>query len=361
MLVLMTLTHMPTQFSSPLGQPFGYVSAAEGFVFLSAFIAGQVYSRKALRQGVPAMRQAFWQRARKLYFCQLGLLLLAFTLFAWLGIRNHQGGMTGLVEFYLLKPVTAVVGSVLLVYTPPLLDILPIYIVFMAVSPWVLARGLRRGWGPVLALSGLIWLAEQWGAAHWLYQAVNRWVPMPIPYRDMGAFHVLAWQFLWVLGLALGARQAPLPRIPAWVWVPAAVFAMVSLVWRHRVGQDPMPGVPLMTWLFDKWALGPLRMVNFACLLALLLAAGPWLKARLPRPLPLELLGQHSLSVFCLHLIIAMLTLAYFGSTEVLRPWTTDLVILLGAFAGLFATALVSQARDERRLPWQRPSASKVR
>ena len=32
MLVAMTLTHLPTRFSSPAGQPLGFVSAAEGFV-----------------------------------------------------------------------------------------------------------------------------------------------------------------------------------------------------------------------------------------------------------------------------------------------------------------------------------------
>ncbi|HKP64992.1 MAG TPA: OpgC domain-containing protein, partial [Casimicrobiaceae bacterium] len=31
MLVLMTITHLPTWFSSHVGQPFGFVSAAEGF------------------------------------------------------------------------------------------------------------------------------------------------------------------------------------------------------------------------------------------------------------------------------------------------------------------------------------------
>ena len=40
MLVMMFTTHMPTRFSDKLGQPFGYVSAAEGFVMLSAFMAG---------------------------------------------------------------------------------------------------------------------------------------------------------------------------------------------------------------------------------------------------------------------------------------------------------------------------------
>jgi hypothetical protein len=40
MLVLMTLTHLPSRLTDPLGQPFGFVSAAEGFVLLSAFMAG---------------------------------------------------------------------------------------------------------------------------------------------------------------------------------------------------------------------------------------------------------------------------------------------------------------------------------
>ena len=35
MLVLMTITHVPTRFTDPVGQPFGFVSAAEGFVLLS--------------------------------------------------------------------------------------------------------------------------------------------------------------------------------------------------------------------------------------------------------------------------------------------------------------------------------------
>ena len=33
-LVWMTLTHLPTKFSDLVNQPFGFVSSAEGFVFL---------------------------------------------------------------------------------------------------------------------------------------------------------------------------------------------------------------------------------------------------------------------------------------------------------------------------------------
>jgi hypothetical protein len=56
MLILMTLTHLPTRFSGPFGQPLGFVSAAEGFVFLSAFMAGFIFTKRAVKDGIPAMR-----------------------------------------------------------------------------------------------------------------------------------------------------------------------------------------------------------------------------------------------------------------------------------------------------------------
>lgn len=346
LLVLMTLTHMPTGFSLPLGQPFGYVSAAEGFVFLSAVMVGRVYGGLALRRGDEAMRTAVWARARRLYLCQMALLLLAFTVIAWLGLRNHQGGVTGLLEFYLAQPWTAVVAASLLVYNPPLLDILPMYTVFMLVTPWLLAHGLRQGWGLVLCGSALLWLAEQWNAGAWLHAWLAGW--SPVPYRDMGAFHWLAWQGLWVAGLWLGSRREPLPRPPWWLVLPAAACALTMLVWRHNVGQDPMPGVAAVALLFDKWGLGPLRVLNFASVLVLLLAAGPWLSRHLPRLAPLELLGRQSLAVFCAHVVVALFTLAFFGSTQVQRPWTTDGVLLMGAFAALLLTALALEERRAR-------------
>ena len=63
----MTLTHMPTSLQSTLAQPFGQVSAAEGFVLLSAFLAGQVYLRRGIKQGFGGMRRALWSRAATIY------------------------------------------------------------------------------------------------------------------------------------------------------------------------------------------------------------------------------------------------------------------------------------------------------
>jgi len=256
-----------------------------------------------------------------------------------------------------------VVAALLLVYNPPLLDILPMYIALMLLSPWLLRRGLQRGWQGVLTVSALLWLAQQWDLGLALYELASQMIQQPMPYKDMGAFHWFAWQALWVAGLWLGARQQPLPRFPWWVLVPATLYAAGMLLWRHMAGQDPMPGVPAVTLLFDKWSLGPLRVLNFTSVFVLLVSAGPWLKRVLPRPLPLELLGRNSLSVFCAHVVIALFTLAFFGSTEVVRPWTTDAALLASAFAGLLAVAMAVETLE--RTGWRpalvRPSGPQMR
>ncbi|MFP8833992.1 OpgC domain-containing protein [Hydrogenophaga sp. XSHU_21] len=344
MLLLMTLTHMPTGFSPVLSQPFGFVSAAEGFVLISAVLAGRVYGNRFERQGFGALRTSLWQRVRLLYLCHLALLVLAFTLIAWLGVVRHQGGVTGLLEFFFIDRTAAVPAALALLYNPPLLDVLPLYIVLMAVSPWLIAHGRRHGWRGLLCVSVLLWVAEQWGLGAWLH-ALAQGFGWPVPYKDMGAFHLFAWQLLWVAGLWLGSRRGPWPAIRWWLWAPALVLALTALVWRHMVGQDPMPGVPAVTALFDKWSLGPLRLLNLAVLVGLLLASAPLWRS-LPRPVPLELLGRQSLPVFCAHIVIALFTLAFFGSVEVIRPWSTDLALLAAAFAGLFAVALIAQWRD---------------
>lgn len=355
LLILMTLTHMPTGFSLPSGQPLGFVSAAEGFVFLSAFMAGRVYGTRARRQGLPAMQSAFLSRAWTLYLSHLALVALAFTLIAWLGVHNQQGGATGLLEYYFIDRQSAVLGALLLLHNPPLLDILPIYIGLMLLSPFILRMALRHGWVPVLLCSAALWLAEQWGMGHALFRLAAVALDWDMPYKDMGAFHGLAWQALWVVGLALGVRQTPLPRWPLWLLVPAALYALGMLVLRHDAGQDPVPGSALVAFLLDKWSLGPARVLNFTSLFLLATAAAPWIHRHGPRVWGLELLGRHSLLAFNAHVVIAMLTLATFGSTEVLRPWYVDLALVVGAVLLLLALSALAEWRQRGSLtpPWR--------
>mgnify|MGYP001964607570 FL=1 len=140
MLVMMFSTHLPTRFSIGFGQTLGYVSAAEGFVMLSAFMAGMIYTSKALRDGVDAMRRAFFKRTLTVYACHVACLLLLFTLIAALGLKFDQPGLKNLIGYYLENPVPGLLGGILLIYNPPLLDILPLYVMLLLISPWILAH-----------------------------------------------------------------------------------------------------------------------------------------------------------------------------------------------------------------------------
>lgn len=353
MLVLMTLTHFPTRLSDPFGQPFGFVSAAEGFVLLSAYMAGLVYSTTARSKGDEPMKSAFFNRAVKLYACQLALLLFAFTLIAGIAVIGREDAITGLLGFYLERPVVAMVSASLLLYNPALLDILPIYIVFMLLSPIVLLHGMEHGWRGLMALSLLLWLGAQFGLGPAVHHALTGWFDMPLQYQDMGAFSLFGWQFLWVLGLWMGASHsepgAQKTRFPQWMVLIVLIFAISAFLWRHAVGQTPLPGHAGINLMFDKWHLGPMRLINVLALMLLLMHFAPWLKRVLPRVPVLETLGRAALPVFCAHLVAALLALALFGSARPDRPLSVDLLILFAGFYALYAVARFTLARDARK------------
>ena len=364
MLVLMTVTHLPTRLTDPLGQPFGFVSAAEGFVLLSAFMSGLVYSRVGYREGVDAMRSAFLQRALKIYMAQAATLLFLFTFIAAVGLRIDQPAVKDLMSFYLVQPRDGFLFGLLLVYEPALLDILPMYVFFMLLSPWVLAFALRRGWFAVALTSTAVWAAAQFGLSEWLYGLVADWTGLSVPFHEMGAFNAYAWQLLWFMGLWLGAsRNAPdvQPlKIPPWLLAVATALALYGLYWRHHGpnGQAAFGANDQLNMLFDKWQLGPLRIVNLAALGIVAIGFGPALARRLPRFHWLEAMGSASLPVFCAHLVAVLMVLAFFGGSQTARPWWGDALLLAVVFAGLYAVARATLWVDARKASAARLKAS---
>ena len=357
MLVLMTMTHLPTRLTDPLGQPFGFVSAAEGFALLSAFVAGLVYSRISYNRGVDSMRQAFWRRALKVYLSQAATLLFLFTIITAVSLRIDQPAVKNLLSFYLASPWEGFVYSLLLVYEPALLDILPMYIFFMLMSPWVLAFAMRHGWTGVMVASVTVWGLAQFGLSEWLYELAVRYFGLPVPFHETGAFNAFAWQFLWFAGLWMGAsRNAPDAqpfRFPKWLLVVAGAAALYGFYWRHHGinGQAPFGGDVELNLLFDKWQLGPLRIVNLLVLGILAIQFGPALMRRIPRLHWLEAMGRASLPVFCAHLVAVLTVLAVFGDSQTARPWWGDALLLGMVFSGLYGVARATQWCDERGQP----------
>jgi hypothetical protein len=291
-LVIMAGVHVPSPLSHGLQEPFGFTSAAEGFIFLSACLAGMIFGKSYLKSGWAEMSNRVWNRAKLVYIVHLAVLLPV-ALIAWLYARQ-VAPLANHFHDFLLHPAGSLLLIPLLLHQPPLFDILPLYVVLLLATPFVLVAAKRHGWGIVLSVSFLGWFAAQFSATH---------LPTTLlPVRG-GSFNLLAWQFLWVAGVALGefSRRGEIlsPRFRKFFITVAGVAVLAGLCARHGIipGADINPAIYL--WM-DKWTLGPLRLLNFASWVVFLLAWNPRPPAVLMEQTALW--GRHSLAVFALHL-----------------------------------------------------------
>jgi len=355
MLVGIVLTHLPTRASHYANQMLGFISWAEGFVLISALLSGRVYGNVLRQRPLRALVRQLWLRCAKLYGYHMALLGVAFTIIAAIAVHTQEPALQGLLDFYLAHRVVAAVCAALLLYCPPLLDILPMYIVFLLLTPLLLAAGRRWGWKFVLLPSALLWFAAQFGLRGFIYELLVRHTSFPIPLQNLGAFNLAAWQFLWVFGLWVGAGGST--YLMKWFssrWaigfsVVAAVtffvlrYQLIGYFVTHPIDQG-------WTWvLFDKWQLGVLRLLNFAVLAVLFLALRPYIAKPLART-PLVLLGKHSLEVFCVHVLFCFAALSLIGSGTG-TPVGYQIAILLTSISGMYAVAYLLSWRKKQTLP----------
>lgn len=347
-LVWMTLTHLPTHFSNLVNEPFGFISSADGFVFLSALLIGRLYIRKMM-QDPAGVRAHMWKRSLKLYAYHMFLLAFAFTVAASWAVHAHRVAITNLLNFYLHHPGTAVLGSVLLIYCPPLFDILPMYVLFLFMTPLLLSAAVRVGWRVLLAASTLIWLLAQFGLRDFVHNWIVHATHLQIPLQETGAFNMFAWQVVWVVGLWIGACSArdaiPLARVPRWgIAVSAAVCAFFIAVRHGWIG--PHVTEQSLGILLDKWQIGPLRALNIAAFMVIFYWSRKYIRLVVARE-PFLTLGKASLQVFCAHLFFVFAGLALlYGEMEQLTG-TTAVVLLVVTFACLFLVA-ANEVRKNR-------------
>lgn len=355
-LVLMTLTHLPTGLSGLLGQPFGQISAAEGFVMLSAFLAGQVYLRRGMRDGFPAMRRALWSRAATVYRHHLALFAFGISLVLMLGMINEQDAITNLFLHYLRDPLQAAGAALLLVYQPALLDILPMYVMFLLLTPWILGHAQRQGWALPLAASVALWAAALLGLRASFHQGLMAITGLGLPLDATGSFNPFAWQLLWVVGLWLGTAklsrdpQRPValpPRLAPRRLALIVLLALAFLAWRHVAGQNPFGlepgGAPALgNRLVSKWDLGPLRLLNVFAITLLIAHFGPGLARRVPLGF-FARLGRSSLPVFSAHMVCCLLALACFGAPSQVGISLQDVALIGGSLLLMLAVAVLHQ------------------
>ena len=351
-LVWMVLTHLPTHMSDLVNQPFGFISSAEGFVFVSALLTCRIYIKQA-ETSEAGGRVQIWRRALQLYLFHLFMLLIAFTVAAALAVHAHSVALYNLLNFYLAHPAVAIVGSLFLVYTPPLLDILPMYVIYLALTPWLISAARRYGWRALMLGSGLLWLGAQFGLRTVVHAAIVRITHLQIPLQETGAFNLFSWQLVWTSGLWLGARTAEhksaLPRIPAWITALAAAACLFFIAIRHD-WLGPYLAVERIGRLFDKWQLTPLRILNLVAFVIVCWSVRSIVK-RLLAVEPFLTLGKASLEVFCAHLVFCLVGLALlYRDTPQLHGWrAAGLLVCTFAFLIWLAARVIRKRHEKKR------------
>jgi hypothetical protein len=361
LLLWMTLTHLPTKASIISNQTFGFVSGAEGFIFLAAFMVGQIEHRVEQKRGERGTLLDVSKRTTRIYIYHCALLAIAFTLIARVGIALHSLALQNLLSFYLQHPKQATIAAALLQYRPSLLDILPMYMVFMLLTPLARKIAHRWTWDPVIFISFAVWTAAQFGLRHWLYTRGDLF-GLSVPENATGAFDLYGWQLLWMVGLALGsiyadsigrptepnARQ-PGIDLPGWVLRLSFLVAGVFFILRYSPA-DRWLNPAVYGWLIDKWHLGAARIINFSAIAIILTRFGARIAA-LPFIKPLASLGQASIEVFSVHVLFCVAGNALSKDADPQLPWWQQIILLSVTIWALFLTARLSIKRSGKIYP----------
>jgi hypothetical protein len=216
------------------------------------------------------------------------------------------------------------------------------------------------GWKPILWTSFSFWVLAQFGFRGAEHTFMMRYIPTRIPLNEMGSFDLWAWQFLWFVGVWLGVRWAQ-ENLAIETWarraaVPAVLIAVFCFVIRRKLAHGLELGA--LEFLFDKWHLGLMRMLDFAAVAALLILSQPITKTAAIRPL--VLLGQSSLQVFCVHLLFCFAGLTLMGNASMLNGWR-QFALLSMTITGMLMTAIIfskTEAKNEGQAKTQISSGS---
>ena len=307
------IDHLPNNVLSEFTlQSAMFSDAAEVFILISGYTAGMVYGRIMERQGFLIGGVRIYHRVWQLYVAHVFLFMMFIATVAYtVGALNSSlyAEEFGAANF-LGEPGVAVVKALTLQFQPAFMHILPLYIVLLAVLPFVLA-GFRSWSGVIMFASFALWLAVQ----------LDKRIALPAyPGPDrVWPFNPFAWQALFFLGAWLGWRGTRggvswLSR--RWLFWFAAGLSLAGFLirfsWTLHGFYDPIPVLlsGKLLWLFlSKTDLGLLRFANVLAV-ALLVACliqpqARFLASRVARPF--VICGRNSLHIFCLGILLSVL------------------------------------------------------
>lgn len=273
----------------------GWITAAEGFVFLSGFTAGLVYSNIYKKKGETALQAMAFRRSKTLYKYDIGMALgimaaiyaLNYMQAYWTDqlpvLENHPGSAAFLIPFFLFQP--------------PLFDILPVYTFFFLFVPFFVRSFFTNKQRLVLGISLLVYLLGFFVFEKYFFATDFKKNYLPL------ILNPFTWQLLFVAGLYAGhllyrGKLHAIKKQKTW-FIAGLLLSAIFFVARnfHING-----GIDTGYWL-NKSNMGPLRVLNIAALTFsmafIVIKFKRWFTFK-----PFCYLGKYSLEVFSFHIIL---------------------------------------------------------
>ncbi len=306
-LIMIFMAHIPLNgWSDYLPSRFGFSDGAEVFVFCSGLTSALVYGRTFDQRGFLPGTARVALRCWQVYWAHISVfVLIAAMMVAADTLFGHDGDYVAglnLKHFFTGDTAANLTGLMTLTYVPNLFDILPLYVVVLAMIPVVISLS----WiGPIYALAymAILWVVATNG--YWQFPA-EPWSDRP------WYFHPFAWQLVFFAGFAFVRGWLPAPRIERHFMIAATFLVALSIPvanWPFASQTPYLKELSELCWSWaDKTGLGILRIVHFGSLAYLAYGLcgnhGENLKGRIVDVI--AKVGQHSLGVFLTGLVLSM-------------------------------------------------------
>ncbi len=352
MLVLITINHFGGRIADFVWQPLGFVSDAEGFIFISGFVFALVYSKYLVDRKLFIKKTI--HRCFTIYKYHF-LLVLGIPLTGMLIPAYSQCWGNAINFFNVCTFFKYCLATIPMIYQPYLMDILPLYIILILLAcPFLIL--LHKGKESLaLALVFSLWVIGQF---------IN---PVALLCRHLFhaytsmSFNVFLWQLVFMTGIYLGYKKKvgqEIPFIKSRTIKTLLVFIfVVCMVLRHW-GRINEPLSAFLLAITNREFMSLIRVIDFFAVLYVISA--------ILKPIPVKYgipglgyLGKHSLQVFAFHIAFSYLVMAPFvhiGNTGFGRVITAHygyaayLGVLCLAITAMFIPAFL----HDKFLKWQR-------
>jgi len=317
------------------------VTAAEVFVVLSGVVLGMVYGRRLERDGLLAVAKGLSRRALFLYAAYVAVTVSVFVL-SLIGVDTSSLTTVdgeGVTWFLEPRAMDAAVWRdvAMMRHGPWTFEIIGLYVFLVLAALPCLIAFRRIGWRIPLAVSWALYVFYQ-VSPHSLTSAGFEAV-----------FPILAWQLLFVHGIAIGYyREAITASVPQWPRGALVAAALTTAAFMVFALSNPLADGPswlrsglisreLFTHVYERYFslsdLGVGRLLNLAIALPIgyMLLTWCWPIARASQAVFVTL-GEQSLGAFVLH-VYGLIILSNLPHPEGVWANTAAQVLLILAIA----------------------------